>query len=330
MNLLITGGAGYIGSHMVRMLAKRSENTITVLDTLEHGHKDSIPNEINFVKGSTGDKDLLTSLFEKTRFEGVIHFAAYLSVEESVRNPVKYFNNNLIEPLALLETMEAFGTKYMIFSSTAAVYGIPTKVPIPEDHIKNPESPYGLSKLCMEQMLNIYDRRNVFKSIALRYFNASGASQDGENGEDHDPEPHMIPLAIKTALGYRETFSLYGTDYETRDGSCERDYIHLDDLCDAHLLALDALVNGHASDVYNIGTGLGVTNREVIAEVKKQTGSDFAVIESQRRAGDPNILVADPQKIMKDLGWKPTHSELPSIISSALKWHKSHPNGYSS
>lgn len=328
MNLLITGGAGYIGSHMVRTLSRRSDITVTVLDTLEHGHKESIPSTIRFVDGSTGDKELLTNLFEEVKFDAVMHFAAYLSVEESVRNPIKYFNNNLIEPLALLETMEAFHTKYMIFSSTAAVYGIPKMVPIPEDHPKQPESPYGLSKWCMEKMLDIYDRRNVFKSISLRYFNASGASEDGNNGEAHNPEPHMIPLAIKTALGMRESFSLYGTDYETRDGSCERDYIHLDDLCDAHLLALTALENGHKTDVYNIGTGSGVTNREVIAEVKKQTGSDFVVNESQRRAGDPNVLVADPQKIMKDLGWKPTHSDIASIIASALKWHTSHPNGY--
>lgn len=328
MNILVTGGCGYIGSHMVRKLAEKADMNVTVLDTLEYGFKEAIPSQANFIKGSTGDKDLLASLFEKTSFDAVIHFAAYLSVEESVKNPVKYFKNNLIEPLALLDTMETFGTKHIIFSSTAAVYGFPSQVPIPEDHPKNPESPYGLSKWAMERMLAIYDRRNVFRSICLRYFNASGADFSGNFGEAHNPETHMIPLAIKTALGERESFSLFGTDYETKDGSCERDYIHIEDLCTAHLSALDALMNGHKSDVYNVGTGKSVTNKEVIAEVKKQTNTDFTVHNKPRRAGDPNILIADPQKIMKDLHWAPQHSDLSTIVSSALTWHTTHPHGY--
>lgn len=328
MNILITGGAGYIGSYMVRMLAQKSEHTITVLDTLEHGYKEAVPDNIHFIKGSTGDKEVLEKLFDEHSFEAVFHFAAYLSVEESVRNPVKYFRNNLIEPLALLETMELYKTKYMIFSSTAAVYGFPDNVPIPEDHKKNPESPYGLSKWSMERMLAIYDKRNVFRSISLRYFNAAGASFDGQFGEAHQPETHMIPMAVKTALGQRDSFSLFGTDYQTRDGSCERDYIHLEDLCSAHLFALDALGNGHKSEVFNIGTSHGITNKEVIQEVKKQTKKDFPIIEAARRPGDPNILVADSSNIQKDLGWKPQYSDISTIVSSAVKWHKSHPEGY--
>lgn len=328
MKILITGGAGYIGSYMVRMLAQKKDHTVTVVDTLEHGYKAAVPDNVFFIQGSTGDKELLERIFEEGSFEAVIHFAAYLSVEESVRNPVKYFRNNLIEPLALLETMETFRTKYMIFSSTAAVYGFPETVPIPEDHRKNPESPYGLSKWSMERMLAIYDKRNVFRSVSLRYFNAAGASFDGHFGEAHQPETHMIPMAIKTALGQRDSFSLFGTDYKTRDGSCERDYIHLEDLCSAHLFALDALVNGHESDVYNIGTSHGITNKEVIREVKKQTKSDFTVVEAERRPGDPNILVADSSRIQHDLGWKPKYSDISTIVSSAVKWHQSHPDGY--
>lgn len=328
MNILVTGGAGYIGSHMVRMICAATEHTAVVLDTLEHGFLEAVPKQAVFVQGSTGDRDQLKDLFERYQIDAVMHFAAYLSVEESVRDPIKYMNNNLIQPLALLETMEHFGTKYLIFSSTAAVYGFPSLVPIPEDHNKIPESPYGLSKWCMERMLAIYDRREIIRSITLRYFNACGAEMTGRYGESHEPETHIVPLAIKTALGYRKSFTLYGTDYETRDGSCERDYIHVEDLCNAHLLALDALVNGHKTDVFNVGTGKGVTNKELLAEVKKQTGVDFPVVESKRRPGDPNILVADSTRIQQDLGWKHQYSDLTTIISSALAWHTQNPNGY--
>jgi UDP-glucose 4-epimerase len=311
------------------MLAREKVHQVTVLDTLENGFKQAIPADIHLVQGSTGDKALLEDLFNQEHFDAVIHFAAYLSVEESVREPIKYMKNNLIEPLALLATMEEFSTKYLIFSSTAAVYGYPTQLPIPEDHLKKPESPYGLSKLAMEHMLRIYDRQDKIRSIALRYFNASGADVNGNFGEAHQPETHLVPLAIQTALGKRESLSLFGTDYQTRDGSCERDYIHIEDLCQAHLMALDALANGHPTDVYNVATGHGITNKELIAEVKKQTGNDFSVVESARRPGDPHILVADPSKIQTDLGWKANYSDIETIITSALKWHTSHPDGYS-
>lgn len=329
MNILVTGGAGYIGSHMVRLLTHEKKGTITVLDSLEHGHKEAIPENVRLVIGNIGDKDTLEKVFSEGHFDAVMHFAAYIFVEESVREPIKYFRNNLISPLLLLETMEKFEVKKCIFSSTAAVYGYPQTVPIPEDHPKLPESPYGLSKWNFEQLLAIFDRRNIIRSICLRYFNASGASLDGVHGEAHKPETHLIPRAIAAASGGNE-FKLYGSDYKTRDGSCERDYIHVEDLTRAHIVALDALMNGHKSDIFNVGTGKGITNKEVIEEVKKQTKKDFSVSQSARRAGDPNILVADPTKIMKAFSWKPAFSDLPTIVSTAVKWHTSHPNGYSS
>lgn len=328
MNLLITGGAGYIGSHMTRMLAAKKDVHLTVLDTLEFGHTEALPESARFIQGSTADKEKLKQIFSDGHFDAVLHFAAYLFVEESVREPVKYFKNNLIGPLALLEVMEEFKVSKFIFSSTAAVYGYPVTVPIPEDHRKLPESPYGLSKLNFEQLLAIYDRRNIIRSICLRYFNASGASLDGKHGESHSPETHIIPLAIATAQGKRKEFSLFGTDYETRDGTCERDYIHVEDLANAHVVALEALMNGHTSDIYNVATGHGVTNKELIAEVKRQTGNDFRVNLQGRRVGDPSILVADPSKIMKEFSWKPEYSDLKTVIETALRWHTLHPNGY--
>ncbi len=329
MRILVTGGAGYIGSHMVRMLHQKNIETV-VLDSLEHGHKEAIPDSVRLITGNIGDRELLDKIFAEQSYDAVIHFAAYLSVEESVKDPVKYMTNNVIRPVSILDAMEQAKVKYFIFSSSAAVYGFPSIVPIPEDHPKNPSSPYGLSKLTFEHLLHVYSRKNTIESISLRYFNACGASFDGKYGESHDPETHIIPLAINTALGKRNEFYLYGTDYETRDGTCERDYIHVEDLASAHLAALDALMNGHQTSVYNVATGKGATNKEVVNIVKKITGKDFPVLEKPRRAGDPNILVADPGKIINELGWQPQHSEIESIISSAWKWHESHPNGYSS
>jgi UDP-glucose 4-epimerase len=327
MKILVTGGAGYIGSHMVRMLAKRNIDTV-VLDSMEHGCRESLPSETTLVVGNIEDKNLIQSIFNTHRIDAVIHFAAYLCVEESVKDPIKYIINNTIRPVSLLECMEEAGVKYIIFSSSASVYGFPSVIPIPEDHPKNPVSPYGLSKLSFEYLLSVYSRKKTIESISLRYFNACGASLDGKHGEAHEPETHIIPLAIQTAMGQRSEFYLYGTDYHTRDGSCERDYIHNEDLCAAHLLALDALMNGHITTVYNVATGKGATNREIIASVKKTTGSDFSVIEKPRRMGDPDVLVADPAKIHKELGWKPKYSDLETIIQSAWKWHRSHPEGY--
>lgn len=326
MNVLITGGAGYIGSHMARMLTARGI-TVTVLDSMEYGHKEAVPKEAKLVVGNVGDPKALNACFDRP-VDAVIHFAGYLLVEESVREPIKYFRNNVLSPMMLLEAMVAAGTKRIIFSSSAAVYGNPTTVPTPEMHPKNPESPYGLSKWCFEELLRVFDKSEGIRSISLRYFNAAGAVLDGAHGEAHWQETHIIPLAIKTALGKQKEFLLYGTDYPTRDGSCERDFIHIEDLCETHVMALDALTSGHKTDAYNVATGKGSTNKELIRGVKKTTGVDFSVKEVGRRAGDPGILVADPTKLKKEFGWKPKYSNLSTIVESAWKWHKSHPKGY--
>lgn len=327
MKILVTGGAGYIGSHMTRMLVG-SGHEVVVVDSLERGSRAALPRNAFLVKGNIKDRKALEEALNKISAEAVIHFAGYISMAESVQDPRKYLTNNLIVPVTLLETMLDWGVKYLIFSSTAGVYGNPHKIPIPENHPKTPLSPYGLSKLAFEQLLNFYTQEKGLRAISLRYFNAAGASFDGNYGENHDPETHIIPLAMRVALGLAKEFYLYGDDYLTRDGSCIRDYIHIEDLCQSHLLSLDALVNGHSSDVYNVGTGYGVTNKEVISAVKKASGVDFPVVIKQRRAGDASQLVADSGKLKKEFGWEPKHSEIKEIVATAWKWHQSHPNGY--
>lgn len=327
MKILVTGGAGYIGSNMTRMLVARGYEPI-VLDTLEFGHREALPLEVPLIVGDVGDSSLMTKIFNEHAIGGVMHFAGYIQVEESVRLPIRYMKNNVIAPIALLEGMKMAGVKRIIFSSTAAVYGNPLTPLIAEDHRKEPVSPYGLSKWAFEELLRVYDRSFGIKSVVLRYFNAAGASLDGAHGEVHSPETHLIPLAIGAALGTRQGFSVYGTDYKTPDGTALRDYIHVEDLCDAHILALEALGNGHESQVYNVGTGVGVSVNEVIAEVKKVANSDFSVTHAERRSGDAAVLVSDPSRLMTEFGWKPTHSDIRSIVSSAIEWHRSHPKGY--
>lgn len=327
MKILVTGGAGYIGSHMSRMLSARGFEPV-VLDTLEFGHSEALPRNIPLIVGDVGDKAVVDGIFKNYEISGVMHFAGYLQVEESMRLPIKYMKNNVLSPIVLLEAMKDANVKRIIFSSTAAVYGNPRTVPIPEDHPKEPVSPYGLSKWAFEELLRVYDRSFGIKSIALRYFNAAGAAPDGSHGEVHTPETHLIPLAVRAALGVGRDFAIYGTDYDTPDGSALRDYIHIEDLCEAHMLALTALANGHASDVYNVGTGLGVSVKEVVSEVRRARGIDFPVKVGGRRAGDPAVLVSDPSKIMREFGWKPVHSDIQTIVSSALSWHRDHPKGY--
>lgn len=329
MNILVTGGAGYIGSHMVRMLVARG-HTPVVVDSLEYGHKEALPAHVPLVVGNLKDKATLDPIFSTYKIEAVLHFAGYLMVEESVRDPIKYMKNNIIAPMTLLAVMQEHGVDKIIFSSSAAVYGNPTVIPIPENHMKNPTSPYGLSKWCFEELLRVTDYQHHIRSISLRYFNACGASLDGQFGEAHNPETHIIPLAIRAAAGSLKEFVLFGTDYPTRDGSCLRDYIHVEDLAEAHLLALDALTNGHHTDAFNLATGDGTTNKEVVAAVKKVTGLDFTTRETGRRAGDPHSLVADSTRFKNEFGWQPKYSDLTTIVSSAWKWHKSHPNGYAS
>lgn len=327
MKILVTGGAGYIGSHMTRMLADRGYQPV-VLDTLEFGHKEALPKEAELIVGNVGDKTVVEKLFREHDIQGVLHFAGYLQVEESVRFPIKYMHNNVIAPVVLLEAMREHNVTRIIFSSTAAVYGNPVIVPIPEHHPKNPVSPYGLSKWTFEELLRVYDRSFGIKSIALRYFNAAGASLDGTHGEVHDPETHVIPLACRAALGLGKGFAIYGTDYKTPDGTALRDFIHIEDLCEAHVLALEALGNGHASDIFNVGTGDGVSVQQVVDAVRLVSGTDFQANRADRRAGDPAILVSDPSRLKKAFGWEPKYSNIKSIVESAYKWHGSHPEGY--
>ncbi|MBI3980815.1 UDP-glucose 4-epimerase GalE [Candidatus Microgenomates bacterium] len=327
MKILVTGGAGYIGSHMVAQLIKSSATPV-VFDNLSSGHKEAIPVHTTFVKGDLEDSELLAKLFEEENFDAVMHFAAFISMAESVENPKIYFRNNSFNALNLLDMMVRFNVKNFIFSSTAGVYGNPIKVPITEDHLCHPTNPYGESKLMVERMLRWYDQAYGLKSVILRYFNAAGASLDGKNGESHDPETHIIPMAIKTALGQNEYFEIFGTDYHTLDGTCIRDYIHVIDLVQAHILALDKLMNEKKSLVYNVGTGKGYSNKEIAEAVKKVSGVDFAVEYSQRRPGDASELVAAADKIKKELNWEPKYSDLETIVSTAWQWHKNNPLGF--
>jgi len=327
MKILVTGGAGYIGSYMVRVLLQNRLVPI-VLDTLENGHREAIASGAILVQGSIGDRGKLTKLFKDHQIEAVMHFAAYTLVEESMQEPQMYFQNNLLTPLTLLEVMEAFKVNKFIFSSTAAVYGSPVHIPIKEDDPKAPTNTYGLSKWNFEQLLSYYDRNKGIRSISLRYFNAAGADPAGDIGEDHHPETHLIPLACATALGQRPQFLIYGTKYPTSDGSAVRDFIHIADLCQAHLLTLAALSDGHESAVYNVGTGKGFSVKEVVKKVKAVSNIDFPVKEVGPRSGDPHALVASAGKLSKEFGWKPKYSDLETIVATAWRWHRTHPQGY--
>ncbi|MCL5675858.1 MAG: UDP-glucose 4-epimerase GalE [Patescibacteria group bacterium] len=327
MKILVTGGAGYIGSHMVDELLQNGDEVV-VFDNLLYGHKQAVPGKVKLETGDLQDEEKLAELFEKENFEAVMHFAAFISMAESVENPKIYFRNNVFNALNLFDTMVRFNVKKLIFSSTAGVYGNPVKLPIPEEHQCFPTNPYGESKLMVEKILRWYDLSYGLRYVSLRYFNASGASFNGKNGEDHDPETHIIPLAIKTALKQNGTFEIFGTDYPTKDGTCVRDYVHVTDLVRAHLLALDKLNKSDKSGIYNVGTGMGYTNKEVVEMVKKISGIDFSVEYSSRRPGDAIELVASADKIKSELGWKPEFSDLETIVKTAWGWHKTHPEGF--
>jgi UDP-glucose-4-epimerase GalE len=321
MRVLVTGGAGYIGSQTAKALASAGHESV-VLDNLVTGHREAVkwgP----FIEGDVGDKELLAKIFTEHRIEAVIHFAASLLVGESVKNPQKYFWNNVVNTLSLLDEMKACGVKPIVFSSSAAAYGNPVKVPIPEDHPTNPVNPYGESKLCMERAIRWYGVAYGLRGAALRYFNAAGADLDGELGEEHDPESHLIPLVVQAALGQRPDVEVYGTDYPTPDGTAIRDYIHVVDLADAHLRALEYLADEGESTELNLGTGKGHSVREVVAGVGKVCGGRVPAKDAPRRAGDPAVLVADPSKARQVLGWQPQHSDLDTIIQSAWTWHSS-------
>ena len=325
MNILVTGGAGFIGSITSHELKKQGFKVI-ILDTLENGYEKAIKG-FELVKGNIKDQKLVTKVLKKYKVEAVMHFAAYIEMGESMENPHKYFDNNLVGTVALLEAMIKAGVKKMIFSSTAGVYGNPKRVPIKEEDRKQPENPYGQAKLMTEQTLEFYNKIYNLKSISLRYFNAAGATLDGSLGEAHKPESHLIPNIIKAAIKDEE-FTLFGDDYPTSDGTCIRDYIHVLDLAEAHILALKALKDGHKTDVYNAGTGKGYSNKEVIEMVRKVTDKDLKVKIDKRRAGDANELIADSSKMQKEFNWQPKYSDLKTIVKTAYKWHLKHSNGY--
>jgi UDP-glucose 4-epimerase len=318
--ILVTGGAGYIGSHTVRLLASQGRR-IVVLDNLVYGHEDAIVDEsVTLVEGRVGDQELVNRLFEEHGFEAVIHFAAYTYVGESVTDPLKYYQNNTAEPLVLLEAMQRWGCKAFVFSSTCATYGTPEKVPISESNPQNPINPYGRSKLMLEWVLADCGHAWGLRSACLRYFNASGSAADGLIGEDHDPETHLIPRVLMAASGEISHIEVFGTDYPTPDGTCIRDYIHVEDLADAHALALDHLVGGGDSVRVNLGTGVGVSVREIITAAEEVTGRKIPVQYGPRREGDPPELVADPSLASETLGWTAKRRVVTEMVRPAWSW----------
>jgi UDP-glucose 4-epimerase len=321
MNILVTGGAGYIGSHVLKALLKEGHEVVT-FDNLQKGHREAVTGG-KFIEGDLSDQKLLEQVMQENKIEGVIHLAADSLVGESMENPAKYYRNNFANGINLLEAMVKNDVNNIVFSSTAAVYGEPDQIPIKEDNQTEPTNTYGESKLFFEKALKRYDDIHGINFVSLRYFNAAGADPEGEIGEAHDPETHLIPIVLQTALGIRDKIYIFGDDYPTRDGSCIRDYIHVNDLAAAHVLAVEALADGKESSIYNLGNGEGYSVKEVIDTVKEVTGRDFEVEISDRRAGDPAVLIASSDKIQKDLNWQPEYPELEKIISTAWQWHKS-------
>jgi UDP-glucose 4-epimerase len=324
--ILVLGGAGYIGSHMVKFLKEGGEEHL-VFDNLEQGHRAAV-GDAPFVQGDLRDAEALRRVFSEHPVDVVMHFAAYISVGESVREPGKYWDNNTAGVLTLLEEMRRAGIGKFVFSSTAAIFGEPHYVPIDEDHPKNPTSPYGDSKLAVERMLKAYDVAHGLKSVALRYFNAAGADPEGELGEDHHPEEHLIPVAIEAALGKRPQLKIFGSDYDTPDGTCVRDYIHILDLAQAHLLAVRHLRSGGDSRQYNLGNGSGFSVRQVIETVERVVGSEIPKEEAPRRPGDPGTLIASSERIRRDWAWEPKYPDLQTMVQHAWDWRRAHPDGY--
>jgi len=320
MKILITGGAGYIGSFMVKLAINKGYEVV-VADSLEKGSRKAIDSRATFVVGDLKNKDFVASIFSEHKFDAVVHFAGYISMGESVTNPYIYFDNNVNTSLNIIEGMVKNNLNSFIFSSTAGVYGNPTKIPITEDHPKNPTNPYGESKLIVEQILSWYRKIYGLNFISLRYFNACGASSDGKMGEQHSPETHLIPNTINAILNKSE-FTLYGDDYETPDGTCIRDYIHVIDLVEAHILAISKLKDDSGGFFYNVGTGQGYSNKEVIDVVKKIAGQEMNIKIADRRSGDADRLIADPTLIKRYLHFKPKYSDLETIVKSAWEWHK--------
>ena len=319
MKILVTGGAGYIGSFMVKRLLDDG-HSVVVADSLERGHREKVDSRASFEEGNLLDKSFVKAIFDKYQPDAVMHFAAYIAVGESMEKPGMYISNNVFSTIQLLDAMHEHNVKYFIFSSTGTVYGVPQKLPTPEDHPKNPENPYAESKLMVEKILHWYFVTYGIGYAVLRYFNAAGGSLDGLLGESHDPETHLIPNAIKAALKNTE-FALFGDDYKTADGSAIRDYIHVLDLVNAHIITLKKLQEKNDEYIYNVGTGKGSSNKEVVAMVKKISGVDFPVVIKERRAGDVAETVAETSKIKSELGFVPKYSDLETIVKTAWEWH---------
>lgn len=327
MSILVTGGAGYIGSHTVYKLIEQGKDVV-VIDSLQTGYKQAIHPQTRFYQGDIRDEKFLNEVFSKEKIEAVIHFAANSLVGESMSNPLKYYDNNVYGTKVLLQAMIDNGIKNIVFSSTAATYGEPEKLPILESDKTEPTNTYGETKLAMEKMFKWTSKAHDLRYVSLRYFNACGAHESGKIGEAHIPETHLIPLILQVPNKKREHINIFGNDYNTKDGTCVRDYIHVVDLAQAHILAVKYLLEGNKSDIFNLGNGIGFTVNEVIEVARKVTGHEIPAVVSERRAGDPAQLVASSEKAKRVLGWNPTHNTLEEIISSAWNWHKNHPNGY--
>lgn len=326
MKVLVCGGAGYIGSHTVRALQERGSEVV-VVDNMSKGHRAALK-DVELCVGDIRDREFLRAFFAEHKVDAVIDFAACIEVGESMTEPLKYYDNNVGSVICLLEAMREAEVENIVFSSTAAVYGQPDIVPIPETAAQQPTNAYGASKLAVEGLLHWCEEAYGIRSTCLRYFNASGAHPSGEIGEDHHPETHLVPIVLQAALGKRDKVSIFGDDYDTADGTCVRDYIHVCDLADAHLKALDRIASGKPSTIYNLGSGTGFSVKEIVEMSRKVTGKEIVAEMAPRRAGDPAKLIASSGKIREELGWKPEHDNVEEIIASAWKWHSSHPNGY--
>ncbi|MBR1396233.1 MAG: UDP-glucose 4-epimerase GalE [Selenomonadaceae bacterium] len=327
MAILVCGGAGYIGPHTVHQLIEKGEDVI-IVDNLQHGHRGALNPKAKFYEGDIRDYEVLDKIFTENKIEAVIHFCAYIEAGESVQKPLKYFNNNVYGMQVLLESMVKHKVDKIVFSSTAAVYGEPQKIPIEETDQTKPINPYGETKLMMEKIMHWVSRADGINYVSLRYFNAAGAIDDGSIGEDHHPETHLIPLILQVPLGKRDHITIFGDDYDTPDGTCIRDYIHVLDLADAHVLAVEYLRKGGKSDAFNLGSGKGFSVKEMIEAAKKVTGKDIKVEMGARRPGDPARLIASSDKARKVLGWNPKYTDVEVVIKTAWNWHQKHPNGY--
>ena len=327
MSYIVLGGAGYIGSHAVNKLIENNYDVI-VVDNLQSGHEEAINSKAKFYKGDIRDKNFLSNVFKKENIDGVFHFAANSIVGESMKEPLMYFNNNVYGMQILLEVMNEHNVNKIVFSSTAATYGEPKQVPITEDMETYPTNTYGETKLVMEKMMKWCDKAYGMKYVALRYFNVAGAEDDGSIGEDHNPETHLIPIVLQTALGKRDHITIFGDDYDTEDGTCVRDYVHVVDLVEAHILAMKYLTHGGESNTFNLGSSQGFSVKEIVETARKVTDKDIKAIIGERRAGDPSKLIASSDKARKMLGWNPSRTNIENIIKDAWLWHDTHKNGY--